>query len=168
MRIAIPIFAAVTLAGCSAETPAVPGNDSVANVATSAHAGNDTASNSIEAADGPLSAYVGKYAFDKVANVSFLQHPLVRAGVDSAVPDAKIREWIFEKAGPQTPIALRDGRLISWGCQAHNCGSHQWTVVIAPDGGDPEVCYLPDGAETPVWYAGGKKTGRTDLCPSGD
>eukprot|EP01136_Pigoraptor_vietnamica_P012848 Opistho-1_new@53208 len=168
MRIAIPVLAAVTLAGCFAEAPSAPGNDGIANVATPLPVGNDSAGNSIEAVAGPLSAYVGKYAFDKVADVSFLQHPLVRAGVDGAVPDAKIREWVLENAGPQTPIALRDGRLISWGCQQHNCGMHQWTVVIAQDGSNAEVCYLPDGAETPVWYAGGKKTGRADLCPSGE
>lgn len=168
MRISISVLAAVLLAGCTGETPSEPENGSAANVA--APAGNDSASNSVEAAPvaGPLSVYVGKYAFDKVAEVSFLEHPLVRAGVESAVPDAKIREWIFDKAGPQTPIALRDGRLLSWGCQQHNCGMHQWTVVIAQDGSNAEVCYLPDGAETPVWYAGGKKVARTDPCPSGD
>lgn len=176
MRISISLLAAVVLTGCTAETPSAPGNGTAARTATPA--GNDTAgSNAIDgnlaagnmtqAAEGPLSVYVDKYAFDKVEAVSFLAHPLVRAGVEGAVPEAKIREWILENTGPQTPIALRDGRLISWGCQQHNCGMHQWTVVIAPDGGNTEVCYLPDGAETPVWYAGGKKIGRTGLCPSG-
>lgn len=179
MRISIPLLAAaVALAGCTAETPSAPGNGSAAKPATPAPAGNETAEgntadgnagigNASEAAEGPLSVYVGKYAFDKVADVSFLEHPLVRAGVEGAVPDAGIREWIFEKAGPQSPIVLRDGRLLSWGCQQHNCGMHQWTVVIAPDGSNAEVCYLPDGADKPVWYAGGKKTARTDDCPSG-
>lgn len=179
MRISIPLLAAVALAGCNAETPPAPGNAAAARPATPAPAGNEAAGNetaegnmatgnaSEGAAEGPLSVYVGKYAFDKVADVSFLDHPLVRAGVEGAVPDAKIREWIFEKAGPQSPIVLRDGRLLSWGCQQHNCGMHQWTVAIAPDGGNAEVCYLPDGADKSVWYAGGKKIARTDDCPSG-
>lgn len=166
MRIPIFILAAVVLASCAAETPSPPGNDVAANFAAPSLAGNDSAGSGIGAVDGPLSVYVGKYPFDKVAGVSFLAHPLVRAAVEGAVPDAKIRRWILDKAGPRSPITLYDGRLVSGGCQENFCGPHEWTVLLAPDGTRAEICYKPPGQNTRIWYAGGKDVRRTDLCPS--
>src|SRR4051812_44375102 len=89
------------------------------------------------AADPPAAAvdlgvYAGKYPADPVDGVSFLQHPRVRAAIETAVPNRAIRAWILERAGQRTPIALRAGRLVSWGCEARNCNDHEWTIFIDP------------------------------------
>jgi hypothetical protein len=114
--------------------------------------------NAAAAAPGPLSAYVGKYPFDPVNGVSFLAQPSVRAAVQTAVPSAAIRAWVLDRAGPQAPIALRDGRLIAWGCETHNCGPHQWTILIGPDGSAAEICYHDDRQDPAhsLWYAAGR------------
>lgn len=178
------LIALAGLAGCSSQSPSITRNDAGANVsmdndvsmdnaavANTSMTGVDPQGNAAApasaATEAPLSGYVGHYPFDKVGGTSFLDLPLVRKAVAGAVPDAKVRDWIFDKAGPQTPIAMIGGKLAAWGCEAHNCGAHQWTVLIAPDGGNAEVCYLPDGADKPDWYAHGARESRSDACPSG-
>jgi hypothetical protein len=93
------------------------------------------------AADVDLGVYAGKYPRDPVDGVSFLQHPRVRAAIEAAVPNASIRAWILERAGQQTPIALRGDRLVSWGCEARNCNDHEWTIFIDRAGNSAEICY---------------------------
>ncbi|MBY8828468.1 hypothetical protein [Hephaestia mangrovi] len=88
-----------------------------------------------------LSAYVGHYPFDKVNGTSFLDQPSVIAAVDRLVSDGRIRALVLGGDGPGTPVAPQAGKLIAWGCETHNCGDHDWTVSIAPDGSDPSVCY---------------------------
>lgn len=167
---ALALMAVIGLAGCGSEPATTSQNHADANAAAviAESAANAVASTPTPAASTSLSGYIGKYPFDKADGTSFLDLPAVRTAVAGAVPDAKIREWIFDKAGPQAPIAMIDGKIAAWGCEAHNCGPHQWTVLIAPDGGDAEVCYLPDGADKPDWYAHGARESRTDACPSGD
>jgi hypothetical protein len=101
--------------------------------------------------------------------LSFLAEPAVRRAV-AAVRDAQVREFIRNYNGPDAPIAQRkDGRLIAWGCEARNCGFHNWAVAIRPDGSGAEICYYhddddPDGTST--WYlAGGRTVKRAGNCP---
>lgn len=167
---ALALIAVIGLAGCSPQPAATSQNHADANAAAAiAEPTTNTAAATPTptTASAPLSGYVGKYPFDKVDGTSFLDLPVVRTAVAGAVSDARIRAWIFDKAGPQAPIAMIDGKIAAWGCEAHNCGPHQWTVLIAPDGGDAEVCYLPDGADKADWYAHGARESRTDACPSG-
>lgn len=116
----------------------------------------------------PLAPYVGKYPFDAVGGVSFYQVPAVRAAVNGAVRDPQIRLLILDARGPTTPIARGpDGRLIAWGCEAHNCGPHNWSLVVGPDGGNAEVCYHDDGrpGATTRWFRdGAEEPGRTEEC----
>jgi hypothetical protein len=93
------------------------------------------------AAPADLAVYAGKYPGDPVGGVSFLHHPRVRAAVEAAVPDARTRAWILDRADQQTPIALRAGRLVSWGCEAHDCNDHEWTIFIDSAGTSAEICY---------------------------
>jgi hypothetical protein len=93
------------------------------------------------AAPADLAIYAGKYPGDPVDGVTFQGHPRVRAAVEAAVPEAGIRAWILDSSGPHTPIALRAGRLISWGCEAHNCNDRNWTIFIDPAGTSAEICY---------------------------
>ena len=117
-----------------------------------------------------LAAYVGKYPFDKVGGTSFLDAPAVRRAVAATVPDKAVRDWIFEKAGPQSPIVLKDGKLLAWGCQQHNCGAHNWTIAIDPAGTAADICYFDETTDTAQakWYlASGGTEMRKDSCPSG-
>ena len=117
----------------------------------------------------PLGAYVGKYSFDKVGGTTFLGRSEVRSAVKRSGAPTTVRRWIFGAAGPQTPIVRRAGRLLSWGCQAHNCGAHNWTVFVTLSGSDAEICYHDeDATHVNMWFADGARERRADDCPSGD
>lgn len=116
-----------------------------------------------------LGAYLGKYPSDKVDGVTFLDNPAVTTAVDALVSDAGIRKLVLGGDGPVTPIASRDGKLIAWGCETHNCGDHNWTIEIAPDGTAPTVCYHDANAmnDRSRWYpAPGRTEMRAGDCPS--
>lgn len=171
MRLPILCLLAFSVAACSQDN-ADRSNESISNeaVAVVPATTNEVEANQVApvattgGAAVDLNVYVDKYPFDKVGGVSFDDQPAVRAAVAKAVPDATIRDWIFNRSGPASPIAKRGDKIASWACQQHNCGSHQWAVLITPDASNAEVCYLADGASSPVWYADGKKTARTDSC----
>lgn len=93
------------------------------------------------AAPADLAVYAGRYPADPVDGVSFLHHPLVRAAVEAAVPTAWIRTVMLDREAQQTPIALRAGRLVSWGCEPGNCNDHEWTILIDTAGRSVEICY---------------------------
>lgn len=117
----------------------------------------------------PLTAYEGKYPHDAALPL-FLMHPLVRQAVERVVPDAEIRQRILALGGPKTPIWIADGRIHSWGCEAHLCGPHNWMISMRPDGSAPEVCYhkasSPDAGAR--WYREGKSEVRDYQCPAGN
>lgn len=114
-----------------------------------------------------LSRYVGKYPFDLVDGKRFRDLPVVHAAIEAAVSDPAIRHWVISnKSGPTTPIALKDGLLLSSGCEVDFCGPHNWTLVMRPDASDPQLCYTDLSGIR--WFAGGKLLARKDPCPSGD
>jgi hypothetical protein len=88
-----------------------------------------------------LGVYADKYPTDPVEGVSFLAHPRVRAAAEAAGVNDIVRRWVFEREGQRTPIALRDGWLVSWGCEAHNCNDHEWTIYIDRAGNSVRICY---------------------------
>lgn len=105
-----------------------------------------------------LAAYAGKYPFDKVNDLPFFDHPTVKAAVSEAIPDKTVLAWVMgEKGGPSAPIEMKNGKVMSWACEQHNCGDHQWTVLIDSAGTNAEVCYQ-DAAALPGktrWYRAG-------------
>lgn len=160
----IALAAALLATACSAPvTEAAPANETDANAVVAPARPQAPPAETVH-----LSPYVGRYPFDEVSGVTFLAQPAVRAAVEAAVPDATIRGWILERAGPQAPIALKEGRLLSWGCEAHNCGPHQWTVLIDPAGAAAEICYHEDAMNgRSRWYrAGSAPEMRNGECPS--
>jgi hypothetical protein len=125
----------------------------------------------------PLSAYVGKYPNEKVQGIAFLQHPTVLAGVRKAVPasDGNIRNWVLAADASLVPIDALGGRVVAHACEPHNCGPHQWSIVVDPNSGAADVCYHDEetiGTYKSFWYlASGKKEvrdvdGITGGCPS--
>jgi len=116
-----------------------------------------------------LARYAGHYPFDAVEGVRFLDQPAVTKAVAELVPDAKIRKLVLGGDGPGTPIVVKDGALLAWGCETHNCGPHDWTVTIAPDGGGARVCYHDEATmgTRARWYLGpGRSEMRDGDCPS--
>ncbi|MBD8618956.1 hypothetical protein IFT67_08480 [Sphingomonas sp. CFBP 13728] len=116
----------------------------------------------------PITAYVGKYPHDAVGGVDFFDRTDVATGLVHAVGDAKLREMIRGRTGPETPIFTLGNRVAAWGCEQHNCGDHNWAVLVDPKGGKTEVCYH-DAATMGTrsdWYDGAAPARRDAACPS--
>ena len=178
------VLVAVLLLSAACGTRPAPGNDAnassenaapaepnaVANVATAAPAGAGETANRAATAGGPLSKYVGHHPSEAVDGTRFLDEPAVRKAVAANVPDAKIRDFVFNYSGPDAPIVAKNGKILAWGCERHNCGYHNWSVAIAPDGGSAEICFYhnDDSADGPAtWYLpGGKTEKRAGNCPA--
>ena len=117
---------------------------------------------------GFLARYVDMRPREVEDGRSFLGEPAVRKAV-AGVRDARVRDFILHYDGPDAPIAAKNGRILAWGCEAHNCGFHNWSVSITPDGSSAEVCYYedderPDGSAT--WYLPrGRTVKRAGNCP---
>jgi hypothetical protein len=144
----------------NAVAPAAPGSDVKVN--------NDA--NFGESAGGPLTKYVGKHPSEAVDGTRFLDDPMVTKAVAATVSDPTIRNFVIHYNGPDAPIVLNDGRVLAWGCERHNCGYHNWSVAIIPDGSSAEVCFYhnDDSADGPAtWYLpDGKTEKRSGNCPS--
>jgi hypothetical protein len=121
--------------------------------AASADAGTGSGAGGVD-----LAAYVGKYPFDKVNNVVFFDQPLVRSAIAAAIPDKAVLAWVMgDEGGPSAPIEMKNAKVAAWACEQHNCGDHQWTVLIDPAGTNAEICYQ-DAAAMPGktrWYRAG-------------
>jgi hypothetical protein len=122
------------------------------------------------AARGALSRYVDMHPREVEDGRSFLGEATVRQAIAASVHDSGVRNFIYHYDGPDAPIArTKSGRILAWGCEAHNCGFHNWAVSITPDGASAEVCYYrdddrPDGSAT--WYSrGGRTVKRAGNCP---
>ncbi|GAA0862808.1 hypothetical protein GCM10009115_10910 [Sphingopyxis soli] len=94
-----------------------------------------------------LASYVGKYPFDKVDGVAWNDHALVKAGIAASVKDKAALKAITTLDGPAGPIEMRGGKVMSWACEAHNCGPHQWAVLVDPRTGATDVCYYDEEAD---------------------
>lgn len=136
--------------------------------AAASDTGNNAAADAGAGVD--LSKYVGKHPSDAVDGTRFLDEPAVKAAVAASVPDPAVRNFVFNYNGPDAPIVAKDGRILAWGCERHNCGYHNWSVAITPDGTNAQVCFYhdddsPDGPAT--WYLPrGKTETRPGNCPS--
>jgi hypothetical protein len=127
------------------------------------------------AAPPALSNYVGKYPREKVQGVAFLHHPTVLAGVRRAVPAGDVQTWVLSDDSTSAPIASSGGKLVAHACESHNCGYHEWSILIDPTSGTADVCYhdattMGDGKSR--WYLATGKTEVRDAdaitggCPS--
>ncbi len=112
----------------------------------------------------PLAAYVGHYPDEPVDGVGFFDRTEVATALDGAVTDAGLRRAIIHSDGPRTPVFRVGSRIASWGCEAHDCGNHNWTLLVDPASGKGEVC-VRQGGRT-LWHAGGPPVARGTDCPS--
>jgi hypothetical protein len=165
------LAAALAATACSA--PQADRNASEAANASEAPAGgaNDLAANSATpTAAGALAAYVGRHPSDGVNGVAFRADPAVRRAVEATLADPALRRFVLDSPATDAPIVLKDGRILAWGCEPHNCGYHNWSISIAPDASTADICFYDndDSAEGPSrWYlAGGGTEERPGNCPS--
>ncbi|MEG3163534.1 hypothetical protein U1701_02890 [Sphingomonas sp. PB2P19] len=116
----------------------------------------------------PLTAYVGKYPHDAVDGVGFYDRSEVANGLVAAVGDPALRERIRGRSGPENPIFQRGKQIAAWGCEAHNCGDHNWTVLIDPTRGKTQVCYHDTATmgTRSRWYADAAPVLRAGACPA--
>ncbi len=77
----------------------------------------------------------------RLNGVKWNDNPLVKTGIEKTVSDAAARKAILSLPGPASMIALYQGKVASWACEAHNCGDHQWTVMLDPKTAAADVCY---------------------------
>lgn len=162
------LTAMLALAACNG------GNDVINAVANGAGEGgneavtdNEAVAN-IAAPSGDLfSKYVGKYPFDKVGDHSWNDDPAVLVAIEQAITDDKVRQWVKEADGPSTPIGMVGAKVASWACEAHNCGPHNWTVMIDPKTGLADVCYYDAdvAADKSRWFVQGREEERPGRCP---
>lgn len=171
MRLLTLLLAGLVAVGCDSADKAAPQADQpkvdagdpnsvdAAAGGTTPEADTETAATAEAAANGvDLAAYAGKYPFDKVGDVTFFDQPSVKAAIAAAIPDKTVLGWVMgERGGPSAPIEVKNGKVMSWACEQHNCGDHQWTVLMDPAGKSAEICYQ-DAAALPGktrWYRAG-------------
>ena len=110
-----------------------------------------------------LARYAGHYPFDRVAGVRFLDHPAVRAAVAEAAPTPRVRARILAE-GTSGLIFVTPTMVLTWACEPHNCGSHNWSIVIGRRSGARLICYKPDG-QPARWYRRQRVVATGDGCP---
>lgn len=145
-----------SLAGCQQAPPAAE------NAAAPTPASSATTAPA-PASETSLSRYVGKYSFDTVGGTRFVDDPRVRSAVERTVDDPAVRALVLGDA-TAFPIAERDGQIVAGACEPHNCGEHNWAILIRPDGSAPQVCHKRDGA-APRWYGETPVGAAKDSCP---
>lgn len=109
---------------------------------------------SVSSAAPSLNAYIGKYQFEEIAGYSLLNHPQFRNNVNAVVNNDIDRKWLFNENATSGPIEFRDGKIIAWACEQHNCGNRNWNVAIDLQSQETEVCFhlLQGGLERNVRY----------------
>ncbi len=172
MRMLTLMLAGLVTVGCdSADKAGAPGEPKVdtadpnsidaAAGGTTPEADAETATSTTAAGGVDLAVYAGKYPFDKVNEVAFFEQPSVKAAIAAAIPDKTILGWVMgEHGGPSAPIEVKNGKVASWACEQHNCGDHQWTVLMDPAGKSAEVCY-----QNVATLAGKTRWFRADATP---
>ena len=93
-----------------------------------------------------LTSWVGGYPYQTRDGMSFWAHPAVTAAVRAYVPRSDIRAWILSSGVESEVTQLPDGRVVARACEPHNCGSHEWRVIIADSGEWTQICYYDSAA----------------------
>jgi len=90
--------------------------------------------------------------------------------VRQVVSDPQVAARVLAYAGPTTPIAQVDGKIVAGQCDPANCSGLNWEVLVDPMTGRTQVCYH-DARRTPgksIWFlAAGKEEQRAGPCAIG-
>jgi len=180
---ALALVTGLALVGCGDASSAEEESAAAAESVSSSDAGETPSANATgpraeasaslanpvaaEGDSGSLADYVGKSTAEHVNGIDWNHNPTVLAGIRRSVTDASVREAIKDTSGPAALIELIDGKVASWACENHNCGDHQWMVMVEPASGATDVCYH-DAAKVPGqsrWFlASGKIEQRPGNC----
>ena len=87
-----------------------------------------TTASAVAASD--LTAYEGKYPSDAVDGITFLANPAVVAGVAATLSDEGLRATVLGEETVQSPITVKDGVVRADDCEPHNCGDHNWSILV--------------------------------------
>jgi len=135
---------AVLASACTAaesEAPATPAAESAASPAAA------PAAPAAQAAPA-LSAYVGKYPFDEVNGVAFIDHPDVRRALEMSGAPAEALALARDRDQVVVPIFRTETALVATGYDPRTGGSINWNLAITPDGEHAVVCYQSE----PIGY----------------
>ena len=154
--------ACLALAGCGSGPETATRNDAAASFEPPVTRRPDPIPG--QAQSTPLGAYVGHNPNDPVNGVNFFDRTEVASALEDAVTDAELRRTVVRAEGPSTPVFRVGNRLASWGCAAHDCANHHWTLLIDPATGKGELCVRRNGRT--LWHAGGPPVARAGGCPS--
>lgn len=122
-----------------------------------------TTASAVAASD--LTAYEGKYPSDAVDGVTFLANPAVVAGVAATLSDESLRATVLGEETVQSPITVKDGVVRADDCEPHNCGDHNWSILVDAASGATDVCYHDAsamGQDESRWYLA---SGETEMRP---
>lgn len=135
---------AVLASACTvaeSEAPATPAAESAASPAAAPAA-------SVAQAAPALSAYVGKYPFDEVNGVAFIDHPDVRRALEMSGAPAEALALARDRDQVVVPIFRTETALVATGYDPRTGGSINWNLAITPDGEHAVVCYQSE----PIGY----------------
>lgn len=104
----------------------------------------------------PLSAYVGKYPFDEVDGVAFIDHPDVRRALETSGAPAEAIALARDRDTVVVPIFRTETALVASGYDPRAGGSVNWNMAITPNGEQAVVCYQSE----PIghMYENGRRT----------
>lgn len=123
-----------------------------------------------EASPPPIESFEGKGPFDEIDGLTFWDHPLVKAAVSDAIKNPSIANNITSKSNVFLPIeAWHAMGTVGYGCEAHNCSSKNWSVLIGYQKATPErenaVCYYDrNNLEISGIYNENGKIGEANGC----
>lgn len=103
-----------------------------------------------------LERYVGS-DFPSVSGIFFTDVPQVRNAVAQAVADGQVSAQVLSAEVVTGPVAKAGGYIRYHACEPHNCGDHNWSILIKEDGSATEICYYEAAMGANVrWYADGR------------
>lgn len=117
----------------------------------------------------PLETYIGKYPWEKVNGIAFIEDPDVRAAVIKAAPSAMVSDAVLGE-DMISPILKVDDRLLASGWDRRSGGSVTWAILAALDGSRMALCYYEEyDNNMAYWYVDGEIVVTTtdgSGCPS--
>jgi hypothetical protein len=103
---------------------------------------------------GQLEAWVGKYPYERVGGLSFLQVPVVAGQLKRILPARRVRA-VRETLTTVSPIAQRKAFLVMGGCRPHACPEENVILLFDLRDGSVVAVFFDRGKEEPVCFTSG-------------
>lgn len=56
-------------------------------------------------------------------------------------------KWMLGDKSTTGPIESKDGKIIIWACEQHNCGNRNWSTIITTATGETQIYFYHDAPE---------------------